>query len=140
LAGAVAVVRLHGGDNGIESEVELKYIGVAFLAAAFHVFDLGLREEEAQILRVVRRSVRQRVGLKASHELVGNRLADDLVGRCVLIEAKPGEEPDDGKHRLVRLRVHLDGHRNDELRTDRSTLCPDSTAIDRDRADEATPT
>jgi len=38
----------------------------------------------------------------------------------VLVEVKPGKEPDDGKRRLVGLLIHSDGHRYDELRADRT--------------------
>jgi hypothetical protein len=55
---------------------------------------------------------------------VRDRLAHDLMPRCVLIEPKAGEEPDDGDHRLVGLRVHRNGERYDELRADGTTLAP----------------
>jgi hypothetical protein len=116
-------VRLHSGDDGIEAEEELEHVGAGGMSALLHVLHLLRVEEEAQILRLFRRPVR-------------DRLAHDLMRRCVLIERKAGEEPDDGDHRLVGLRVHRNGERHNELRADGTTLASDGTALNGDGADE----
>jgi hypothetical protein len=129
-------VRLHSGDDGIEAEEELEHVGAGGMSALLHVLHLLRVEEEAQILRLFRRPVRQRVRMEAFHERVRDRLAHDLMRRCVLIERKAGEEPDDGDHRLVGLRVHRNGERHNELRADGTTLASDGTALNGDGADE----
>ena len=51
--------------------------------------------------------MRERVGAESGHELLGNRLADRLMRRCVLVGCESGTERDDGNHALVGLRIHL---------------------------------